>query len=282
MKITQKKDDPVSKSLTIVLGATAAVATGAMATGNVAHADTIKAKEDTKLRDIAKENHVDLDDLAKANKMDKNDQVKKDEEIDIPDTYTVKKGDTVSGIAQKLDIDTQKLLDKNNLTWQNATIKVDEKLKLPDKDDDKKNTQSQEKTTQQASTQSTQATTTAQAPNAGSVVGNAKQLASMGIPYVYGGTSLSGFDCSGLVQYVEAQSGVSVGRDTIAQAAQTTKKPVSQAQPGDLVFWGSESAPYHVGIYIGNGQYVHSPAPGQSVTIGSVAAYAPSFAGTIN
>lgn len=274
MKVTTRKGKSLAKSLTIVLGATAGVAAANAAT-TVAHADTISADKDTDLKTLAKEKHVAVADLAKANKVDEDHQVKKGDKIDVPDTYTVQKGDTVSEIAKNLDIDTKKLLKANNLTWQNATITVGQELKLPNSDDqNNKNSQKQTETT-------TQQSTTAQAPNAGTVVGNAVQLAHMGIPYVWGGSTLSGFDCSGLVQYVEAQAGVSVGRNTVAQEANTVRKSVSEAQPGDLLFWGTPGASHHVAIYIGNGQYVHAPAPGQNVTIGSISSYAPDFAGTI-
>lgn len=266
------------KGLTIVLGG---VATAGLANTNnqTAHADTIKAKSNTDLKSIAKKKHVDVIDLAKTNKVSKSHRVEKGDTIKLPTKYTVKKGDTVSDIAQRLDIKTQKLLDANHMDWNNATIRIGEKLNLPGTKDDKSK---QKKPAQpvQKQTQQVQAQTTVQAPNSSSVVANAIQLAHENIPYVWGGESLSGFDCSGLVQYLERLNGVSVGRTTVAQEANCTTKPVSQAQPGDLLFWGAQGSSYHVAVYIGNGQYVHAPAPGQNVTIGSIASFAPSFAGT--
>jgi cell wall-associated NlpC family hydrolase len=100
----------------------------------------------------------------------------------------------------------------------------------------------------------------------------------IGVPYVWGGSTPAGFDCSGLVQYVYSHFGISLGRTTYAQENAGTKISVSQAQPGDLYFWGSSGSAYHVAIALGNGQYIQAPAPGQNVSVGSVSYYAPSFA----
>lgn len=110
----------------------------------------------------------------------------------------------------------------------------------------------------------------------GGVVGIAAQY--LGVPYVWGGTTPAGFDCSGFVQYVYAQAGISLPRTTYAQAALGTPISVSEAQPGDLLFWGSGNNCYHVAIAVGGGRYIHAPAPGQSVSYGSVAGFAPSTA----
>ena len=101
----------------------------------------------------------------------------------------------------------------------------------------------------------------------------------LGVPYVWGGTTPYGFDCSGLVQYVYAENGISISRTTYTQQAKATPVSFDDLQPGDLVFWGYSA--YHVGIYIGNGQYIHAPAPGQSVCIQSYSAYPFTSAGRI-
>lgn len=95
----------------------------------------------------------------------------------------------------------------------------------------------------------------------GSVISIAKQY--IGTPYVFGGSSPSGFDCSGFTQYVFGKAGKSIPRVTTAQQAAAT--PVSNPQPGDLVFFGSPA--YHVGIYLGNGQMIDAPRTGANVTI---------------
>ncbi|MDD3224770.1 MAG: NlpC/P60 family protein [Clostridium sp.] len=88
----------------------------------------------------------------------------------------------------------------------------------------------------------------------------------METPYLYGGTTPSGFDCSGFVQYVYAHMGISLGRTTYDQVKEGS--PVTGAlQPGDLVFFGSPSAPHHVGIYVGNGQMIDAPQTGETIGI---------------
>jgi cell wall-associated NlpC family hydrolase len=78
-----------------------------------------------------------------------------------------------------------------------------------------------------------------------------------GTPYVWGGNSLSnGIDCSGLVQQIYRQLGVSLPRTTYEQAKNGKAVPASQARPGDLVFYGGDY--HHVGIYIGNGHVIHA------------------------
>lgn len=96
----------------------------------------------------------------------------------------------------------------------------------------------------------------------GGVLGVAAGL--VGIPYVYGGSTPAGFDCSGFTQYVFAQVGISLGRTTYAQYDQT--RAVSNPQPGDLVFYGAPS-PWHVGIYAGNGMMYDSPRAGKSTSL---------------
>ncbi len=100
----------------------------------------------------------------------------------------------------------------------------------------------------------------------------------LGVPYVWGGTTPSGFDCSGFVQYVYSHFGINPGRTTYTQQYAGTKISVASAQAGDLYFWGSYGSAYHVAIALGGGQYVMAPAPGQNVMTGSVSSYTPSFA----
>lgn len=106
----------------------------------------------------------------------------------------------------------------------------------------------------------------------------------LGSPYVWGAKGASTFDCSGLAYYVYMQAtGHYIGGWTGEQQYAGTQIPVSQAQPGDLLFWGpSSGVTHHVAIYIGNGQYIHAPQPGDHVRITSIADYTPDFAVRVN
>jgi peptidoglycan DL-endopeptidase CwlO len=109
----------------------------------------------------------------------------------------------------------------------------------------------------------------------GGVVGIAMRY--LGVPYVWGGSSPSGFDCSGLVSYVFAQIGVSLPHSSYTQFGMGTPVSIGELQPGDLVFFTGAS---HVGIYIGGGQFIHAPHTGDVVKISSLSGYYSSnFAG---
>ena len=97
--------------------------------------------------------------------------------------------------------------------------------------------------------------------NAGSVVAVARQY--IGVPYVYGGATPAGFDCSGLSMYVFAQFGVSLPHSATRQGAGGIPVPKDQAMPGDLVIIDGGA---HLGIYSGNGNMIDAPLPGRTVT----------------
>jgi peptidoglycan DL-endopeptidase CwlO len=102
----------------------------------------------------------------------------------------------------------------------------------------------------------------------GGVVGIAMRY--LGIPYVYGGASPSGFDCSGFIMYVYAQVGVSLPHNAAMQYGYGTPVDRSQLQPGDLVFFNGLG---HAGIYIGGGQFIHAPHTGDVVKISSLSGW---------
>lgn len=112
------------------------------------------------------------------------------------------------------------------------------------------------------------ATGTGATGSAGAILETAKQY--LGVPYVWGGESLAegGLDCSGLVQLVFGAHGIDlprVARDQMRQGTEVAS--LAQAQPGDLIV---QRGGKHIGIYLGDGQMIHSPKPGQTVEITSV------------
>jgi cell wall-associated NlpC family hydrolase len=109
----------------------------------------------------------------------------------------------------------------------------------------------------------------------GGVVGIAMQY--LGIPYVYGGSSPSGFDCSGFVMYVYGQMGVSLPHYAAAQYGMGVPVGRDELQPGDLVFFDGLG---HVGIFIGGNEFIHSPHTGDVVKISSMTGwYASTYVG---
>lgn len=96
----------------------------------------------------------------------------------------------------------------------------------------------------------------------------------LGKGYAWGGNGPENFDCSGLVQYVYNQAGgVKLPRITTDQVKIGQTVAMSQLQPGDLLYWGSTDAPYHVGIYVGNNQYISAATPEQGVVLQTISSY---------
>ena len=123
-------------------------------------------------------------------------------------------------------------------------------------------------------------TTTPSIPTAppathGGVVGVAMRY--LGTPYVWGGASPSGFDCSGLVMYAFAQIGISLPHSSYAQYGYGTPVSRGDLQPGDVVFFDGLG---HVGIYVGGGSFIHAPHTGDVVKISSMSGwYAATYVG---
>lgn len=232
-------------------------------------------------------------------------------------TYTVQAGDSLYTIAQKYGVTVDSLRQANTL---GATLQVGQSLTVNDPTKNPQasvatsqaeQTPAQTTTTSQA-TQTTQAATTTnqvaqttsqpaaqtQTTQASQTQASQAQVATpssysvsallsyaqtfTGVPYVLGGTTPAGFDCSGFTQYVFNHFGKNIGRTTYQQQYAGTKLAVSSAQPGDLLFWGAYGSAYHVGIYLGGSSYIAAPEPGESVSVKSFTYYQPSFAVHVN
>lgn len=137
-------------------------------------------------------------------------------------------------------------------------------------------TTSSSSTTTSATAYSASATSSSTSTTSSSTTGSASALIAAAKTYL--GTPYEQMDCSAFTQAAFAKIGRTIGRTTYAQATLGTHVSFSSAQAGDLIFWGSDSAPYHVGIYLGNGQYIASPTEGETVSIKNTTYYTPSFA----
>lgn len=108
-------------------------------------------------------------------------------------------------------------------------------------------------------------------PTGDRVVALARGL--LGTPYRWGGQAPGGFDCSGLVYYAYGENGVSLPRTSRDQFRAVQRIPLDAARPGDLVFFGRGGRISHVGIYLGENRFIHSPESGQPVKVSSIEGY---------
>jgi cell wall-associated NlpC family hydrolase len=106
-----------------------------------------------------------------------------------------------------------------------------------------------------------------------SIISTAKKY--LKVPYVFGGTSASGFDCSGYTSFVYSQNGISLPRTSQDQAQAGTKIEKANVQIGDLLIFSNtyKSGPSHAGIYLGNNQFIHASSTGKGVIISELDNY---------
>ena len=97
------------------------------------------------------------------------------------------------------------------------------------------------------------------------VVFTAMQM--VGVPYLWGGSTPAGFDCSGLVQYAYSNVGLKLPRTAAEQLAASTPLTLEEAVAGDLLFFRDRSRTSHVAIYLGEGRFVHAPNGGSHVSL---------------
>lgn len=166
-----------------------------------------------------------------------------------PADYVVKPGDTLWTISRAVGVPVSRIVDLNHITDPNA-ISIGEKLLLP--------------------AVATVAAVAAQVLSIGQTIADTA-LQFLGVPYVWGGTSPQGFDCSGLVEYVFRLNGITLPRTSESQFAGGNPVPPGQLEPGDLVFFSTYAYASHVGIYIGNDQFVTAPTAGSVVQVANLA-----------
>ena len=197
-----------------------------------------------------------------------------------------KEASTSSSVLTQLSINTQVEVISEQNGWSkvqvdgktgyiSSTLLSDKKQETSRGADELRGTTTQtEETEQETTTNNSSVTstdtqnivTTSTSSTGASVVSYANQF--LGKPYVYGGTSPSGFDCSGFTYYVYKHFGVTLNRTAAGQYSNGTAVSKADLQVGDLVMFGSPI--WHVGIYIGNGKIIHAANPSRGVTTDTI------------
>ncbi|WP_079509265.1 C40 family peptidase [Mesobacillus jeotgali] len=166
--------------------------------------------------------------------------------VSTSNTYTVRSGDNLSTIAARHNLSLSQLMSINNLKsdliFPGQVLKLSGSVTTP--------------IATNVSTVTTQAVATySSASQVNSLIAEAKKY--IGVPYVWAGSTPSGFDCSGFLNYVYKKVGISIPRTVVSIWDAT--KPVSSPRAGDLVFFETyKPGPSHAGIYLGDGKFIHA------------------------
>ncbi len=175
--------------------------------------------------------------------------------------YVIKSGDTLSTIAVQVGLSVQELKSYNNLT--SDLIFAGQTLSLTQKLDS--SSVSQPASGKNQSNPIVQTGAPVVSPSIAAVINEAKKL--VGTPYVWGGSTVSGFDCSGFIYYVFNKAGQSMSR-TSAEGYYDRSYEVNTPQVGDLVFFENtyKAGISHVGVYLGNNQFIHAGSDGVQIS----------------
>ncbi len=195
-------------------------------------------------------------------------------------TYTVQPGDYLDAIAKQHNINWPSIYEKNESISDPNLIFAQQILTIPGQDvpltrgiagvnkpistdyTPQPSNPTQPAPTSQRNAGSTGYSAT-QSPSTMTATGVPGLSQVIGRPYVHGGTSLAGFDCSGLTQYLAGLRGISLPRTVTSQYSATPRIGLADLHPGDLVFFNAN----HVGMYIGGNQIVHAANPSLGVRI---------------
>lgn len=244
----------------------------------VAMADSITVKKGDTLWKLSQQHHTSVNTLKQANHLS-SDTIYVGQKLQLTGkavaktttpkttpstTYVVKSGDTLYKIGKKFSVRYQDIQKWNKLS--STTIKAGQKLTISGA---AVATPTTAKTTPVAKTNTvttatTMKTTTAVSDKREELIQFAKQF--IGKPYKWGGTTPSGFDCSGFMYYTLHSENLVSNRTNVAGYWSLAKK-VSNPTPGDLVFFQNtyKDGPSHMGIYLGNNQFIHAGSNGVAI-----------------
>lgn len=170
---------------------------------------------------------------------------------------------------------SEKKLHKEIMDLKEAKLQLDSKKEELEKKKEQVTREVEEQKQLETLNQSIQTSTSIPSPTPAPNVSSEKAqeilneaYQHIGTPYAWGGTTPNGFDCSGFTQYVFKKAGIKLPRTAKEQQSMGVSIPLSNLQPGDLVFMGNPA--YHVGIYVGNGQYIHAPQTGDVVKVSKI------------